>query len=1462
MNCTAKRLQSPRTVICITDSAQLAATNNPNYKYKWIPNTGLSNDTIYNPKASPPDTTIYTVTVSDKTCSITKKVQIDIIHSDAGLDDTTIVCENGPTVDLFTKTIDAPSGGSWRTPTFAPFTNPYNPPVHSPGNYLYIVSENGCPPDTSIMVVKEILLPNAGVDGKDTICKGTTGFNLFGVITSEPSGGTWSGPGSVNATTGILNASSLATGNYTYNYVVKGATPCPNDTSQAFINIKPLPTASFPAVAPFCPNTTAYLKPVFTGVSPFSLTFTNGSVSTTVNNLRPGDSIAITPTTSPTTYTITSVIDGGNYPCTNTVTSSQTVTWYTLPVASLDSLVCNSTNSGYTAHLSFSGGHAPSYQLNGAPISGTTYVSPVLPAGSTYTFVFTDKNGCAPLSTLTGSKNCNCGTDAGTMLMTPLSVCENATFSGTHNTSSMTLDGNDVVNFILHTSSGTSLGTIISKNPSAPIFTYNPNWGVQFEVPYYISAVAGDEDPNNPGFVDLSNPNGCMSVSAGQQVVFHRNPLATAVLNPTQVCLGDPTQLVFSFQAGIEPFSFALTGYPDITGKTPASNTHSLTPASLGNTTYTLTRVTEKNGCSSPLNISLTVTTVDEPVVSGTTITCNNTSTQYQVYFNISNGDMNSYRVNGVLTTGAYTSGWINSGSTQPFFVSDTNHCGDTTVIISHTCPCITKAGTMSQSPGSPVNEVCSYSPFTATHNGDQVLDGNDTLSFILCSDYNNPIATQVQYRTTPSFQYDSTRMTPGTVYYVCPIADDKDPLTGMVDLGNPTVCQDITSGTPVRFIAPPLVTVSGTADICMGDFTDIELTFTGNGTVSSTLTGSDGFSQNVSGPGGSTNLFKVKPNPVSGKGLVTYTLSSPQDGTSPTACNGKSSGTANILVHPIPTASLNGASFVLCQGESIPLPVTTTGDGSLTAYLSYSGINFDSFTDAAGTTTIKTPSSLAPGNYTFKVDSIRDNTPARCFAVGTGTNTVRINATPNVSGFVTNPNPALLCSGEPVTLIFTGSGNDPKTLYYHNNVGGKFAHANWNGTIDSITFIPDVGTITYTLDSIHDGTLSSATGGACRNTVSLSNTVTVNPLPTANISGDTSVCRGQEFTLKLAHTGAAPFTTVFIDNKTGVSYSKIYSAINDVSDPLSPDSTTWYTLVSARDNNGCEARASDLTGQANVTIFDIPQTHFTASQYYSCPPLVTNFFHDIPAQFFGSKSSWKWDFGNGNTFSSTGPVVDPRGLVYDKPKTYNVKLDFTSNDGCFKSFDTLVVVNPFPKADFDWVKPVTTLEPTVLIVNNSEGDVDTTEWTVYDVNHNVIHYQINSPAENLTFTFPSQDSGTYYINLVATTNKGCKDETPQLLFVNGAFEIYAPNTFTPNGDGVNEGFRPILLGENPDSYELIIFNRWGQMIFKTNEYNAYWDGTFNGEKCKEDVYLYKVTARSKYDAEKRSVLGQIRVLR
>lgn len=72
---------------------------------------------------------------------------------------------------------------------------------------------------------------------------------------------------------------------------------------------------------------------------------------------------------------------------------------------------------------------------------------------------------------------------------------------------------------------------------------------------------------------------------------------------------------------------------------------------------------------------------------------------------------------------------------------------------------------------------------------------------------------------------------------------------------------------------------------------------------------------------------------------------------------------------------------------------------------------------------------------------------------------------------------------------------------------------------------------------------------------------------------------------------------------------------------------------------------------------------------------------------------------------------------------------------------------------------------------------------------------------------------------------------------------LFVPNSFTPNNDGLNDGFGAYTaFPNNLINYQLKIFNRWGEQIFVSNNYNVKWDAYYNGTLCQMDVYLLLIT--------------------
>ncbi len=127
-----------------------------------------------------------------------------------------------------------------------------------------------------------------------------------------------------------------------------------------------------------------------------------------------------------------------------------------------------------------------------------------------------------------------------------------------------------------------------------------------------------------------------------------------------------------------------------------------------------------------------------------------------------------------------------------------------------------------------------------------------------------------------------------------------------------------------------------------------------------------------------------------------------------------------------------------------------------------------------------------------------------------------------------------------------------------------------------------------------------------------------------------------------------------------------------------------------------------------------------------------------------------------------------------------------------------------------------------------------------------------SSNDENPNITFSEDAAQNYKVQLVVTNQNGCTDTTYGLQVINGFYAIYLPNTFTPNGDGKNDVFK--VVGENIglSNFSLEVFNRWGELIFFSDDPYFGWDGKDKAgvDYVQNGVYLWKVKARNKISGE------------
>ena len=123
-------------------------------------------------------------------------------------------------------------------------------------------------------------------------------------------------------------------------------------------------------------------------------------------------------------------------------------------------------------------------------------------------------------------------------------------------------------------------------------------------------------------------------------------------------------------------------------------------------------------------------------------------------------------------------------------------------------------------------------------------------------------------------------------------------------------------------------------------------------------------------------------------------------------------------------------------------------------------------------------------------------------------------------------------------------------------------------------------------------------------------------------------------------------------------------------------------------------------------------------------------------------------------------------------------------------------------------------------------------------------------------------DTGHYYIALDVVNVHGCHDYDTVLFSVTPDFTLYAPNTFSPNDDGTNDGFK--LIGIGIVEYELWIFDRWGEQIFYTVDQSIEWAGDYrsNGVTVPIGTYIWKARIIQNGWTEPREYIGHVNVIK
>lgn len=363
------------------------------------------------------------------------------------------------------------------------------------------------------------------------------------------------------------------------------------------------------------------------------------------------------------------------------------------------------------------------------------------------------------------------------------------------------------------------------------------------------------------------------------------------------------------------------------------------------------------------------------------------------------------------------------------------------------------------------------------------------------------------------------------------------------------------------------------------------------------------------------------------------------------------------------------------------------------------------------------------------------------------------------------------------VTVSVTG-GILPYTYYWeHDNIN--------ENTINTIATTDTIFSV-YVTDANH------CTSNTSKNFINI-----IPPVDLSIMTNTTELCKGEPVEITIL-----PFSG------TGAPYSITVNNVLKESPYIDvPNQTKTYEI------SVIDACASSKTETISIQVNPLPESSFVTDIQSGCLPLTVNF----TAQEQVNIQSYQWDFGDGQA-SNVALDFEPTH-IYTDPGVFHVALTAITDKGCsFTNFDAYyIAAHPTPTANFfAEEETVSELSPIITFINYSKNN----ERNLWDFGDGHTSTDINP-----THSFPNFKQESYEVKLVAISHDNCKDSTNVRIKVRSEHTFYAPTAFSPDGSGHNESF--IVKGNqiNPNDFKMLIYDRWGELIFETDKLNTGWTG-------------------------------------
>ncbi|MBL4755926.1 MAG: PKD domain-containing protein [Flavobacteriales bacterium] len=332
----------------------------------------------------------------------------------------------------------------------------------------------------------------------------------------------------------------------------------------------------------------------------------------------------------------------------------------------------------------------------------------------------------------------------------------------------------------------------------------------------------------------------------------------------------------------------------------------------------------------------------------------------------------------------------------------------------------------------------------------------------------------------------------------------------------------------------------------------------------------------------------------------------------------------------------------------------------------------------------------------------------------------------------------------------------------------------------------------------------------------SISVTIALDSILTLVFSAPDTVCAGANSMISVTVTGGdGNYAYLWSEGSTSDTVT------------INIDTTTTYVLTVS---DSCAQQEKD-----SVTVAVYPYAPIGISPLFDsgCGE-VTVLLSDTVSKPPGS--FYFWDFGDGNTSNAAAP-----NHTFANAGTYNVVLTVTFQSGCTLSSSggNYITVYPLPAVTCSADPMITDIrDPDISF--NSNSSASSYSWDFGDNDA--------SQAEDTVHYYP--DTGTYNVILTVTDTNSCENTCAFTILITPYYELEIPNGFTPQPNGPSGGqYDPTALNNDifypftdyVEQFHMMIFNRWGEMVFESTDIKIGWDGYYRGNLSQQDVYTWKI---------------------